>query len=171
MKASRQLAAVEPMILDPLRGLEGEDWHKAPKGKWSIAQIVSHLAMGTDRVAVNLEHLTNQVGMDRQATPKHKLLRHLALGLGKLPTRRNPPTRTQPEDRPDPELAMAQLRMALQRLEVLVEQWSPEQQQSIYFAHTLLGDLNLREWIRFLNVYGRQHEHKIKVRLRWLGQR
>ena len=44
MKVQHQLAALEPLILAPTADLAGESWHVAPDGKWSIGQIVDHLA-------------------------------------------------------------------------------------------------------------------------------
>ena len=55
MKVRRQLAALEPMILEPLHGVKGDDWHRAPTGRWSIAQVLSHLAIGIDAVGLKLE--------------------------------------------------------------------------------------------------------------------
>lgn len=169
MKAREQLRRLESLILDPLQDVEGESWHRAPKGKWSLAQILTHLSIGADLVATTLEHRVGKLGMKRRATRREAVFRHLLLGVGKFPPGSEAPERTVPEDRPDPELITAQFRMALERLEVMLEQWPEDRQLNVFVRHPVLGDLNLPEWIRFQYVHGRHHAGQIQERLRWLG--
>jgi hypothetical protein len=170
MKVRRQVAALEPMILDPLHGLKGEDWHRAPNGRWSIAQILSHLAIGLDAVGLKLEERAERRDLRRRATPKQHLIRHLILGVGKIPSGHKTPERSSPGERPDPELTTAQYRMGVERLARLVDTWPSAQQERIFVRHPVVGDLNLPEWVRFFYVHNRHHVHQIEVRLRWLKQ-
>jgi hypothetical protein len=170
MKVKRQLAKLEEMILQPLKGVTGEDWHRAPKGRWSLAQILSHVARNVDAVVSRLEECAGRSDMERRATPGQHLLRHLALGVGKLPPGHRSPEVAPPPERPDPELATAQYRMAVERMAGLVETWTPEQQQRVFVHHPVLGDLNLPEWVRFFYVHDRHYAHQIEVRRRWLKQ-
>lgn len=168
MKVRRQLAALEPMILTQLEGVQKEAWHRAPAGRWSVAQVLNHLALGLDAVVQKLEERKDRTDLTRRASPKQHLLRHLMLGIGRLPPGRRTAEGTVPEDRPDPELATAQFRMAIRRLEALCEGLPAEQQQRVYVRHPVVGDLNLPEWVRFFFVHNRHHAHQIRVRLRWL---
>jgi hypothetical protein len=170
MRVNRQLAALETMILTPLDDVQKEAWHRAPAGRWSVAQVLSHLALGLDAVVRKLEERKDRTDLTRRATPKQHLLRHLILGVGRIPRVRRAVAGTAPVDRPDPEMAMAQFRMAIQRLEVLVEGIPEEQQQRIFVQHPAVGDLNLPEWVRFFFVHNRHHAHQIRVRLRWLAR-
>jgi hypothetical protein len=170
MKVRRQLAALESMILTPLDGVQKEAWHRAPRGRWSVAQVLNHLALGLDAVVRKLEERKDRTDLTRRATPKQHLLRHLMLGLGRFPPGRRTPEGTVPADRPDPELVAAQFRMAIRRLEGLCETLPPEQQQRIFVRNPVLGDLNLPEWVRFFYVHNRHHAQQIKVRLRWLAR-
>ncbi len=170
MKARRQLARLEEIVLDPLDGVTGEEWYRAPKGRWSLAQTLSHLAQGVDLVAGQLEARAGRTDMARRATPGEHLLRHLVLGVGKLPPGR-PPEATRPPERPDPELVAAQFRMGVERLEALLETWPAERHQRIFVRHPVLGDLNLPEWVRFFYVHSRHHAHQIAVRQRWLKEK
>jgi hypothetical protein len=169
MKVSRQLAALEPMVLHPLRQLEGEDWHRTVLGKWSIAQIVRHLAIGIDYSAATLEKRADRKDLKRRATPKQTLLRHLYLGLGHVKQGRDAPEGTVPEERPDPEATLAQFRMGVARLETMITAWPEERQLSVFAKNPALGDLNLPEWVRFHFVHCRHHAKQIQARLRWLG--
>lgn len=168
MKVSRQLARIEPMILHPIREVRGDVWHRAPEGKWSLAQIVSHLAISLDSTAGVFERRADRTDLRRRASPRQQLLRHLALGMGTLPSPRKVPAATHPEPRPDPDLATAHFRMALRRFETMIDGWTPDQQGGVFVAHPALGDLTLPEWVRFFYLYSRFAAHRIHVRLRWL---
>jgi hypothetical protein len=170
VKVTRQLAALEPMILVPLDGVQKEAWHRAPPGRWSVAQVLSHLALGLDAVVQKLEARKDRTDLERRASPKQHLLRHLVLGIGRMPRGRRVVEGTEPGDRPEPELVTAQFRMAIRRLETLCETLPAEQQQRVFVRHPVLGDLNLPEWVRFFYVHNRHHAQQIRVRLRWLDR-
>jgi DinB superfamily len=171
MKFRRQLEALEPMILDPLEGLRDAQWHEAPAGRWTIAQILQHLALGMDAVVQLLEERKERTDLERRASARQQLLRHLLLGIGRIPPGRKTPAATRPADRPDPKLATAQYRMAVERLATRAESLPAEQQARLYVRHPHIGDLNLPEWVRFFYVHNRHHAHQIAVRLRWLRRR
>lgn len=171
MKFRRQLAALEPMILRPLHGIAGDDWHAAPQGRWTLAQILQHLAIGLERVTERLEERRDRTDMRRRATPRQRLMRQLVLGVGRIPRGRKSPEVALPDDRPDPALATAQFRMGIERLERLAEALPPERQQRLFVEHPVFGDLNLPEWVRFFYVHNRHHAHQIAVRVRWLRAR
>ena len=168
MKFRRQLDALEPMILDPLHGITDAQWHEAPRGRWTLAQILQHLAIGVDAIVQRLEERKDRADLVRRATARQQLMRHLLLGVGRIPPGRKTPAATRPDDRPDPKLATAQYRMALARLTTLAETLPPERQARLYAKHPYIGDLNLPEWVRFFYVHNRHHAHQIAVRLRWL---
>ncbi|HEX9728418.1 MAG TPA: DinB family protein [Gemmatimonadales bacterium] len=168
MKVRRQLESIEPLVLEMTKSLRPEEWQRAPGSKWSIAQVVGHLAISTDIIATRFEERADRTDMARRATPKQQLLRHLALGVGKLPSPRKIPPEARPPENPDPELVTAQFRMAIQRLQAMIEQWPTERQERVFVAHPILGDLNLPEWVRFFYLHCRFAAHKIRVRTRWL---
>jgi hypothetical protein len=126
------------------------------------------LALGLDTVATTFERRAQKQDMRRRATPSQALLRHLVLGIGRFPRGRQAPAASVPEARPDPEAAAAQFRMAVARLELLLDTWSPERQLQVFVKHPVLGDLNLPEWIRFHYVHCRHHARQIAARRRWL---
>ncbi len=170
MKGRRQLAAIEPMIFGPLHGLLPGDWHKAPKGKWTIAQIVAHLAKGTDLSSAVLQERANKTGMRRRSTPGQAVLRHLLLMVGKFPPGMKSPERTRPDEKPDVDLVSAQYRMAIERLGTFTETWPEERQTEVFVQHPVLGDLNLKEWVRFHYVHARHHARQIRSRLRYIAR-
>ncbi len=85
MKVRRQLERLEPMVLGPVDGLNSVDWHRAPEGKWSVCQILQHLAMGVDIVAEAFERGVDHAPMKRRTSPHQTIVRHLLLGVDRIP--------------------------------------------------------------------------------------
>ncbi len=168
MKGRRQLGRLEPMVLHPLRSLSAKDWHRAPAGKWNIAQILQHLSIGVDLVGATFERRVLRTDMRRRSTPGQAVLRHLVLGLRTIPRGLKAPRGAEPSERPDPELIQAQFRMGVERLRAFVEDWPIERQESLFVRHPLLGDLNLPEWVRFHYLHSRHHARQIAQRLEWV---
>ncbi len=168
MKVRRQLERLEPMVLGPLNGLAGADWHRAPPAKWSVCQIVQHLAMSVDLVATAFERRADEPVMQRRATPHQTVLRHILLGVGRIPGGVEAPDVVRPHEEPDPALAMAQFRMGVERHGTLVDMWPQERQLEVFVRHPIVGDLNLPEWIRFHYVHCRHHARQLERRLAWL---
>ena len=157
------------MVLGPLlHGIGDDEWQKAPRGKWSPAQIVAHLAMGIDRSSSVFAQRANKQGMLRRSNPGQAILRHLLLGFGTFPPGRRAPEATRPPERPDPELVSAQFRMGVDRFATLLDTWPKDRQVGVFVQHPLLGDLNLPEWIRFHYVHCRHHARQIRDRLKWM---
>lgn len=170
MKVRRQLAALEPLVLGPLHGLGAADWHRAPAGKWSIAQIVAHLALGVDISSSVFAERAGKTGMIRRSTPGQAVLRHLLLGFGRFPPGRRSPSTTVPPDKPDPDIVSAQYRIGVERFVTLTDGWPEQRQLEVFVKHPLLGDLNLPEWVRFHFVHGRHHARQIRSRLRYIAR-
>lgn len=169
MKVTRHLDRLEPMVLHPVRGLPEEHWHRAPDGKWTIAQILEHLAVSVDVVATMFLEIEDDVPMQRHSKPHQAVLRHLMLGAGQVPGGLKSPVSVVPSPRPDPELVRAEFRMGVEMLRELVEDWPEERQAGTFVAHPLLGDLNLPEWVRFHYLHCRHHGGQIRERLDWIG--
>ncbi len=171
MKVQRQLSRLEPMVLHPLHGVNGTTWHRAPRRKWCIAQILQHLAIGVDLVAVAFEQRADKPAMQRRSKPYQTVLRHLVLGVGRIPGGLKAPELTKPEPKPEPDLVTAEFRMGVQNLKGLADNWPRDRQVSLYVRHPLLGDLNFPEWVRFHYLHCRHHAGQIRRRLEWVQKR
>ena len=165
MKVIRQLSSLEAVVLDPLGDMSTADWTTVPEGKWSMAQIVEHLAIAFELVATGFSALPETEANERDATPAHAVLRHTLLGSGELPKGMRAPDISHPSEDPDPELVVARFRMGIEQTRALVEDWSEERQLSTYLRHPALGDLNLPEWVRFHFVHCTLHARQIEKRL------
>jgi hypothetical protein len=168
MKVDRHLARIEPMILNPVHGLPADEWHRAPPGKWTIAQIVQHLAISIDVVAKLFAERAEKKGMRRRAKPHETVMRHLVLGAGRIPGLPRVSDLARPEDEPDRDLTTAQFRMGIEEFSRFSENWPEERREAVFVRHPLLGDLNLAEWVRFHYLHCRHHAREIRDRVRWL---
>ena len=167
MKGRHQLAALEPLVLGPMHGIAPDDWHRAPAGKWSVAQIVAHLAASVDLSSSVFERRKEKFGMLRRSNPGQAVLRHLLLTFGRFPPGRKAGETTTPVDHPDVELVSAQFRMGVERFTKLMNEWPEGRQREVFVKHPFLGDLNMPEWVRFHHVHCRHHAKQIKDRLNW----
>ncbi len=170
MKITRQLARLEPMVLHPVHGLSDEEWHHAPAGRWTVAQIVEHLAVSVDLVAQLFEERGELPLRRRHSRPHETVLRHLVLISGRIPRGLNAVAAAVPSDEPEPDMATAQFRMGVELMRHLAETWPSQVRESVFLRHPYLGDLNLPEWVRFHYVHSRHHMQEIRERLRWLGK-
>ncbi len=165
MRVTRQLSSLEPLVLGPLEGASASEWITAPEGKWSVAQIVEHLAIAFDLVATGFAALPEEGTGPRSATPTQSVMRHALLGSGELPKGMRAPDISHPSDDPEPELVVARFRMGIEQTRSLIEDWPEERRANSFLRHPVLGDLNLPEWVRFHYVHCTLHARQIEKRL------
>src|SRR3989441_8163923 len=93
---------VPQLVLGPLAGRPDADWHRAPPGKWSPAQIVQHLAIGIDGTARTFASRRAHAPMRRRPrTVREWLASAVILRVGWYPTGFQSPAAVRPAERPD----------------------------------------------------------------------
>jgi hypothetical protein len=159
-------AAIPDVVLGPLAGRPEADWHRAPPGKWSAAQIVQHLAISIDG--------SGRVFADRRAKPpmrrrprpvRQRFAQFVYLDLGWIPSGRAAPAGTEPVDRPDAGAVERQLRDGVARFLALAHELLPARRNDLFVRHPALGDLTLPEWLRFHIRHCAHHAKQIRARL------
>src|SRR2546428_5749219 len=94
-------ADLPQLVLGPLAGRPDADWHRAPPGKWSPAQIVQHLAIGIDGSARTFDSRRAHAPMRRRPRTVREWLGYLVLlPVGWYPTGFQSPTAVRPAERP-----------------------------------------------------------------------
>src|SRR3989442_12044739 len=107
-------ADVPQLVLGPLAGRPDADWHRAPPGKWSPAQIVQHLAIGIDGSGRTFDSRRAHAPMRRRPRTVWERLGYLAiLQIGWDPTGFQSPAAVPPAERPDPAAGERQFRGGL----------------------------------------------------------
>src|SRR2546427_5541041 len=119
-------AAIPDVVLGPLAGRPDADWHRAPPGKWTAAQIVHHLAISIDGSGRIFEDRRAKPPMRRRPRPlRQRLGQFVYLDVGWIPSGRPAPAATQPAERPDAGAVERQLRDGVARFLALARELLP----------------------------------------------
>src|SRR5947208_12678595 len=85
-------AAVPAWVLGPSAGRPEADWHRAPPGKWTPAQIVHHLAISVDGSGRVFQERRAKPPMRRRPRPLRQRAWHfLHTDVGWIPAGRGAP--------------------------------------------------------------------------------
>lgn len=125
------------------------------EGKWSLAQVYAHI------MTANLLSVKGMIrALDTQSPPVPDRLKWSAryiLVWGKIPAGRKVPQvvqdRTPVFDKPKALEAILRLREQLQALYSRKQEWNPRQK----LRHPVLGYLDNRQWIRFMQIHTEHH--------------
>ncbi|HVH66253.1 MAG TPA: DinB family protein [Gemmatimonadales bacterium] len=159
-------AAIPDVVLGPLAGRPEADWHRAPPGKWTSAQIVHHLAISLETSGRTFEQRRGKPPMRRRArTPRERFSYFLVLQVGWMPSGRRAPELTHPAERPDPLTVGRQLREGVARFLALERELLPARGDDLFVKNPALGDLTLPEWLRFHVRHCAHHARQIRARL------
>jgi hypothetical protein len=119
-----------------------------------------------DTSALGFESRADKPAMKRRRGPLlQTCARYLVLNLGRIPGRRMAPEQTRPEIAPDREATIAKFRRAVLRFEELERRLLPKRENDLFLKHPALGDLTLREFMRFHVVHAIHHARQIDERL------
>ena len=84
-----EFAAIPDVVLGPLAGRPEADWHRAPAGKWTPAQIVHHLAISLEASARTFDERRGKPPMRRRPrTVRERVGSFLVLQIGWMPSGR-----------------------------------------------------------------------------------
>jgi hypothetical protein len=160
------LADLPSLVLGPLAGRPDADWQRGPAGKWTSAQIVEHLAIGLESTAARFHERRARPPMARRPrTASEKLAGLFILCLGWFPPGRKAPAGTEPAPHVDGAAAEARFRAGVAAWEALERELLPSREHDLFVKHPRIGDLTMREWIRFHGVHARHHARQIRARV------
>jgi hypothetical protein len=164
--ATDRFARIPDVVLGSLRGRAEPDWHRAPPGKWTPAQIVHHLAISLDSSGRTFEARRAKPPMQRRPRTARELLGYiLVLGLGQTLPGREAPEAVRPAERPEPRAVERQLREGVERFLELGRTLLPDRRADLFVKNPALGDLTLPEWLRFHVWHCSHHARQIHARL------
>src|SRR5213079_3365258 len=124
---------IPDVVLGPLAGRPESDWHRAPPGKWSPAQIVHHLAISLEMSGRTFEERRAKPPMRRRPrTPRERLAYFLVLQIGWMPTGRDAPPATRPVERPDARDVERQFRDGVARFLSLERELLPARRHDLF---------------------------------------
>jgi hypothetical protein len=154
------------VVLGPLAGRPEASWQQAPRGKWTSAQIVEHLALALEMSAKTFASRRDKEPMMRRGTTlRERVGKVFTFGLGRFPPGLKAPERTTPPAQVDGRTAEAHFRNALAAWDAVERDLLPARRNDLFVKHPRLGDLTLEEWARFHVVHSRHHARQIRARL------
>ena len=161
-----EFAAIPDAVLGTLTGRPEADWHRAPPGKWTPAQIVHHLAIALETSARTFDERRGKPPMRRRPrTARERVGFFLILGVGWMPSGQEAPALTRPAVRPNPRAVERQLRDGVTRFLALARDLLPARRDDLFVKNPALGDLTLPEWIQFHIRHCAHHARQIRARL------
>lgn len=152
------------------REMSKEDWHHAPAGKWSCAQIFEHLLLtytATTKGALQAMEVGKPLG--GKPTLRDRVSTFYVAGLGLLPAGRTAPKHTTPKDRTGLD-SLRDFNDALVAMDATLSDAEKRFGSSVKLLdHPILGPLTAREWRRFHRTHARHHLKQVAQRVKQNG--
>ena len=147
-------------------GLDPASLAAGPAGKWTVAQIVEHLAKGyagTDHVLGRC--LDQDQPKARAVALWDRLLTFIVVDLGYLPEGRLAPEVTRPSDSPPPDIVEKALAALRDLDEVAARAEARFGAPTPLVNHPIIGPLGVDRWRRFHWIHTRHHVKQIAMRV------
>lgn len=159
-----RVVELERIVLGPLAGRSASDWQRAPRGKWSPAQIVEHLALSLELSARGFEAAQGPQ-VRRPKTPPERVSTWFVFRLGWIPPGIEAPRRATPAHHVEAADAERHFREGLARWAALEPLLAVGPSPTVFVKHPRMGELDLAEWLRFHAWHCRHHAKQIRRRL------
>ena len=163
-KQLENLEAQRIALLHLLNGISKEQFHKAPVGKWSLAQVLSHLVT-SEKLSVGYLNKKIQAINETGNTGMFEELKMLALIISqRLPLKFKAPkvvvenTSTY-QTLPEIEEAWQKTR---EDLKALLSKFNDRQLKKKIYKHPVAGRLNIMQTLRFFQEHIIHHTPQIK---------
>ncbi|MGO9518109.1 MAG: DUF1569 domain-containing protein [Candidatus Korobacteraceae bacterium] len=152
------------------REMSKADWHHAPPGKWSCAQIFEHLLLSYGATTQGtLKAMEAGKPLGGRPTLRDRIGTFYVTGLGLLPSGRKAPKHTQPKDSAGLE-SLRQFNDALVAMDATLTDAEKRFGSRVKLLdHPILGPLTAREWRRFHRTHASHHLKQIAARARKSG--
>ena len=142
------------------------DWHHAPPGKWSCAQIFEHLLLSyTATTKGTLKAMEIGKPLGGRPTLRDRISTFYVAGLGLLPSGRMAPKQTTPKEGIGLE-SLRQFNDALVAMDATLTDAEKRFGTRVKLLdHPILGPLTAKEWRRFHRTHARHHLKQIARRV------
>lgn len=140
-------------------------WH--PEGKWSAAEILTHLTLTYSGTVKGMQRVLTVEGNGTQKrTLKNYLFAFVVTGVGYMPAGRKAPKGTVPSGaKADP---VASILRNLKEMDEVLTEVERKKGSRARVVHPAIGPLTVRQWRKFHFVHTRHHMKQI-ARLRELA--
>lgn len=159
------LAHTRRLLDQALSGLDpGSASARPAEGKWSVAEIVEHLALAYEGTVKGMRRvLESNASMATPPSPRQRLFKFIIVNVGYFPTGRAAPRQVVPRG-VTLEEAAARARAALEALDLALNEaearFGPRRK---VLNHPILGAFSAQDWRRFHRVHTRHHARQVQV--------
>jgi hypothetical protein len=145
------------------------DWHHAPSGKWSCAQIFEHLLLSYAATTQGTLHaMESGKPLGGRPTLRDRMRTFYVAGLGLLPSGRTAPQHVTPKDGGLD--SMRQFNDALVAMDAMLTDAEKRFGSRVKLLdHPILGPLSAKQWRRFHRTHARHHLKQAAERARKNG--
>jgi Protein of unknown function (DUF1569) len=143
------------------------DWHHAPPGKWSCAQILEHLLLSyTATTKGTLKAMEMGKPLGGRPTLRDRIGTFYVSQLGLMPSGRTAPKHTTPKDNARME-PLRRFNDALIAMDAtLADAEKRFGSRARLLDHPFLGPLTANQWRRFHRTHARHHLRQVAERVR-----
>ncbi|MDP1568983.1 MAG: DinB family protein [Vicinamibacterales bacterium] len=158
------LADTRRLLDDAVAGLDPAAAAVRPAaGKWSVAEIVEHLALAYEGTVKGMERVLD-TGVPRATppSPTQRLFKLIIVNLGYFPTGREAPKHVVPQG-VTLEEALARAGAGLERLDLVLDAAAARFGSSQKLVnHPILGAFSVQDWRRFHRIHTRHHTRQVR---------
>jgi hypothetical protein len=160
------LGRCRDLLHDAVRGLSAAEAAVRPGDRWSIAEIVEHLALTYTGTAKGFERLLGgAVPLPPAPTPRQRFWTFVITGLGVFPRGRAAPKPVVPSGI-GLDAALARAAAGLEAFDAGAARAEARFGHGYVLTHPILGPFTVRHWRRFHVVHTRHHVRQIAARRR-----
>ena len=146
------------------------EWHHAPPGKWSCAQIFEHLMLSYAATTKGtLRAMETGKPLGGKPTLRDRVSTFYVAGLGILPSGRTAPEQAIPTNGAGVD-SLGPFNDALVAMDATLTDAEKRFGSSVKLLdHPVLGPLTAKDWRRFHRTYARHHLKQVAERVRQNG--
>jgi hypothetical protein len=155
------------IVLDATNGAGDDSRVRRDASRWSVAEIVEHLARSYSGTAKGFERcLEKGAPLATSATFKQRLQQFGLIELGYFPEGRQAPKHIIPSGELDLQAVLDAVRRDLTRLDQSAIKTRDALGTGKMLDHPILGALTIDQWLKFHEVHTRHHARQIAQRRR-----
>ena len=152
-------------MLDATKGAGDESRVRRDPNRWSVVEIVEHLARAYSGTAKGFERcLEKNSPMFSAPTLKQRVQQFALIGLGYFPEGRQAPKFIIPSGELDLGAVIEAVRRDLAKLDESAKRAKEKLGPGKMLDHPIVGALTVDEWLKFHEIHTRHHARQIAER-------
>lgn len=153
------------IVLDATAGAGDESRLRRDPARWSVVEIVEHLARAYSGTAKGFERcLEKGAPLATTVTLKQRVQQFALIGLGYFPEGRQAPKHIIPSGELDLTAVLDAVRRDLARLDDSAIRTREKLGAGKILDHPIVGALTVDEWLKFHEIHTRHHARQIRER-------